>query len=580
MAVLPTVNTTETISGGAHYHELPKVPDAISRKTAKQEKDEEEIARLRSKCGDYEENISHWLFMLKAYEGGPSYAGADTLHKHRREHYSDYEQRLVRAHYQNYCQPLVDFVPEYIFSQGVEREAPASLAASFELFKDNCDRSGTSLNAFMQAVGEDARIFGMTFIHVDKLPLPADLDPATISVQQASELKLESPYLVNVRPIEVYDWTTDSLGNYIYLKRAENITRMQGKSKQLVERYTEWTVNEFEVSEIDVTDPSEPKLLPSTVNKNPWKVIPFVPAFFKRLKSNKDVGQAFLQDIAYQNNHIFNLTSLVGEFLYRQCFNILVLPTRAVVPTKEQVDGDIGTGSILEVPEQSQHKPEYLSPPADPAEFIQSEREKTISEMYRQAAQDIISDLFQKSADSQKQSFSRTIPVINKTADMLEAVERQVMSLWAKMQGKDWKEGKISYKDDYSITSLLDLLLQLSQIFNSVKLHSPTFIREEWKRVIREFDSKIPHDTLEKIFSEIDKMSDDDIKSMFAAPTDAKSAAGLPATANMVQGKAQKQLGSDKRISAATGNKASTKESAPDANRRAKGGRSAKRTTK
>jgi hypothetical protein len=146
------------------------------------------------------------------------------------------------------------------------------------------------------------------------------------------------------------------------------------------------------------------------------------------------------------------------------------------------------------------------------------------------------------------------------------------------MQGKDWKEGKISYKDDYSITSLLDLLLQLSQIFNSVKLHSPTFIREEWKRVVREFDSKLPHDSLEKIFNEIDKMSDDDIKLMFANPADQKAAAGLPATSNMVQGKAQKALGSDKRISAATGNKASTKEKAPDANRRAKGGRSAKRS--
>jgi hypothetical protein len=115
-------------------------------------------------------------------------------------------------------------------------------------------------------------------------------------------------------------------------------------------------------------------------------------------------------------------------------------------------------------------------------------------------------------------------------------------------------------------------------IFNSAKLTVPSFVREEWKRIVREFDGKIPHEQLEKIFSEIDKLSDEKIKDMFMSPADMKAAAGIPATGNMIQGKAQKTLGSDKKISAATGNKAATKEKAPDANKKAKGGRSAKRS--
>jgi hypothetical protein len=574
---LPQINVLETISPAGNHRD-PSLPQAPSDK--KRNKELQEIERLRSQCSDYSQSLAHWLFMLRGYEGGPEYVSENTLFQHRREHRTDFDQRLKRAHYQNYCQPLVDFVPEYIFSQGVEREAPASLTVQYEKFKNNCDRAGTRLDAFFQQVGEDARIFGMTFVHVDKLPL--NMDPDEISVQRASELQIEMPYLINVRPLEVPDWRTDERGNYLYLKRVQKLTRLDnGDNVVDIERFTEWKPSSFKISEVDVTDPREPHLLSQEQRPNAWGIVPFVPAYYKRKKSNKDVGQSFLQDIAYQNNHVFNLTSLIDEFLFRQCFNILALPTRSIVPTKEQVEGDIGTGSVIEIPTEAKHLPSYLTPPSEPAAFIQSERGNTIKEMYRQAAQDIMQDLFgghPRSGDSQKQSFSRTIPVINKTADMLEMVETKASQLWAKMQGKDWAGGKISYKDDYSITSLLDLLLQLTQIFSSVKLtSSPTFVREEWKRIIREFDSKLPHDKLEAIISEIDNVSDDDIKNMFMTPADVKAQMGVPSTGNLTQGQAQTQLGTDKRIGAATGSKAATKEAAPDANKRATGGRSAKR---
>jgi hypothetical protein len=248
---------------------------------------------------------------------------------------------------------------------------------------------------------------------------------------------------------------------------------------------------------------------------------------------------------------------------------------------RTSVEGEMGTSNVLEVPDDSKLMPAYISPPVAPAQFIQAERTETITQMYRTAAQDIMSELFTqqpRSADAQKQSFSRTIPVINKTADILEFGERRIMMLWARMQGESWDGGKISYKDDYSITSLLDLLLQLTQIFNSIRMPSPTFAREEWKRVVREFDGKIPHDKLEKIVNEIDKISDDDIKQLFATPADLQAQMGVPATSNLTQGKKQTQLGTDKRIGAATKSRAATKEAAPDANRRATGGRSAKKS--
>jgi hypothetical protein len=104
----------------------------------------------------------------------------------------------------------------------------------------------------------------------------------------------------------------------------------------------------------------------------------------------------------------------------------------------------------------------------------------------------------------------------------------------------------------------------------------PTFIREEWRRIINEFDGKIPPETLTKIYDEIDAMSDEELVAGYMMENDNKAIGGVPSTANLTQGANQKGK-TDRQISLATGNKASTKERNPDANRRASSGRSSKR---
>jgi hypothetical protein len=538
-----------------------------------------EIERLRSEHADYTVAKDRWWYLLRAYEGGPDYVSHDTLHKHQREHPEDYRDRLVRAVYANYCQPLVDFVPEFIYSQGVNRKAPKPLIEVFDKFKANVDRAGTAMDAFMETVAEEARIFGHTWVGIDKLPKPeADDD---ISEARAEELDIKVPYLYHVRPLEVLDWITDRFGNYIYLKRKDITWEKKGKrgGYRKIERYTEWDNENVIISRIDITEDEE-KLLPKKTQPNPWRIIPFVQFFYKRSKVNKDMGVSFLTDIAYQNNYVFNLTSLINEFLNRQCFNILAMEKDTSVPGRDRSDGRVGTSNVMFVPKGAEHMPEYITPPVDPAQFIQSERANAIKEMYRQAAQDIMAEVFSggevPSADAQKQAFSRTIPMIAKMADLMQFGETRLWSIWAQMQGKEWEGGMIAYRDDYSVTNVQDLLLQLATIFNTLKVLPPTFIREEWRRIINEFDGKIPPDTLTKILEEIEAMSDDDIVAPYMMAMDTKAAAGVPATANLTQGKAQKSLGTDRKISLKTGNKASTKEANPDANRRARSGRSAK----
>jgi hypothetical protein len=217
--------------------------------------------------------------------------------------------------------------------------------------------------------------------------------------------------------------------------------------------------------------------------------------------------------------------------------------------------------------------PQYLSPASEPSEFIQKEREAIVAEMYRTASQDIASELFagsNRSGDASRQAMGRQVPVIARQADALQQAEQQIFALWAEMQNKKW-DGKIAYKDDYSVTSMMDLILEFSSIFTSAKILSPTFVREEWKRLVREFDGKLPQDIMEKIIGEISKVSDDDIVELVKGLPD-QAAAGLPATANLSQGAAQRGR-SDKQRSLRTGDRAHTKEARRDANKQAKGAR-------
>jgi hypothetical protein len=547
------------------------------------ERDQKEIERLRSEHPDYHGKKEQWRFFLLSYEGGADYVSDNTLFRHQREHPEDYQDRLKRAYYTNYCQALVDFVPEFIYSQGVARQAPERLKPIFDNFKKNVDRSGSALDAFMESVAEEARIFGHTWVGVDLPVRPVDQDGEQLSLARAEELGLTTPYFYHVRPLEVLDWVTDQFGHYLYMKRREIYWEKAGQRKGFrhVERYTEWYEDVIVISKIDITDDSHEKLLPRVKQPNEWALIPFVQFFFKRSKFNKDFGVSFLTDLAYQNRAVFNQTSYLEEFLARQCFNVLAMEKDTKIPTRENGDQRIGTSNVIWIPREAKHPPQYVSPPVEPAAFIQEERGNTIQEMYRQAAQDILSEFFGKgsapSADAQKQAFSRTIPMIAKQADMMQSAEQSLWAVWAKLQNKKWDDGVISYRDDYGITNLQDLLLQLSTIFNNLKVLPPTFIRAEWKRIIQEFDGKLSTEDKNKAFAEIDALSDEELV-MGYKMADVKATDGVPSTANLTQGVMQKTLGTDKKIAMKTGSRAATKEANPDSQRRGTRAKAAKKT--
>jgi hypothetical protein len=461
------------------------------------------VERLRHACQTWVDHKDRWALYLSAYESGPDFAKRSNLFKHARENDEDYNDRVERVHNMNYCEPLCDFFTNFIYGESIDRHGGAN-SEFFQDFVKNVDLKGNTIDQFMREDCDDMQIFGMSYVLVDSPSIP---EPEQLSKADEIARNLR-PYWVLVKAEEIVDWVRDEFDNWLYAKRRQYVQTLGADgSPRTIERYTEFWQDKITVSEIDVTDPQKPTLLPSQTIGNSLGEVPIVISRYKRSKKEPQMGVSFLRDFAYNNREIMNLTSMLQEFLYRQAFNILARESPDTIPLKEEQDTVLGTENVVEYPRGGK-APEYITPPADPAKFIQDERSKVKAEMFLLAAQEFVNDLYnggKSSGFSQAQSFSRTVPFISARADALEKTENKLMQLTMKLIGKEW-DGKIKYKDRYEITNLTDSLTQLLMIVRDLAVGSETFVKEELKRMVREYDGKLPVELLTKIEKEIEEM--------------------------------------------------------------------------
>lgn len=466
-----------------------------------------EIKRLRAAHELYSIYADGWNLCLGAYEGGKDFCVEANLFKHQRENQEDYNDRIVRAHYINYCEPLVSFFTNFIFAETIDRNGGTE-ADWYKQFIQNVNRRGDNIDEFMRQVCDDMQIFGMTYILVDSPSLPEGVDPSLLSKADEADYDIY-PYWCLIKPVEILDWVSDDFDHYAYIKRMQpdRVVTPEGTVIS-VERYTEWYQDRIVISEIDVTKPSQPKLRPGVKTlANTLGFIPLQVVRYKRSKRYPHMGNSFLRDFAYNNREIMNYTSLLQEFLYKQCFSILAVEVQSNIPVMDQEEGVIGTSNSLSVPKGA-NMPEYITPSVEPAQFIQSERESIKSEMFKRAAQDTVSEMFngtKSSGFSQAQSFSKTVPFIASRADTLEKVESALMTMTFSRVDKTW-DGKIKYKDRYEITNISDAITQLIMLARDLQLPSPIFVKEELKRLIHEYDGKLAPEVSAQIEANIDSM--------------------------------------------------------------------------
>jgi hypothetical protein len=472
------------------------MPTTDNQKTA----EAQELKRLRSTNELYDKYKPEWDLNLAAYEGGKSVMKTEYVARHPREHVDDYNERLKRLHYHNYCERLVDYRTDFIFGETIQRDG-ADEQEWYTTFLTNVNRKGEAVEPFMREVADDKDIFGMSWVLVDAPELPEGQ-----LITQADVEKIGfRPYWVLMRPTEILDWIVDPFDKLLYVKRQQYMTTFDGGAVRSIERYTEWTETATKVTDVDVTD-TQPVVKTARTITQQLGLIPIHVFRYKRSKQDRFMAYSFLRDFALNNIEILNLTSLEQEFLYRQCFSILAQEMDTAVPLKDQQQGVLGSANMLLYPKGAK-APQYITPSADPAKYISEARQGIVAEMFRRAAQDTVNDLFggHRSGFAQSQTFSTSVPKIAASADVLERGEMRLMELTMRYLNKQWK-GSIKYKDRYEVTNLTDAITQLTSIFRDLQLPSQTFAKVELKRIVDMFDGKFTADERAEIHKEIDAL--------------------------------------------------------------------------
>jgi len=442
---------------------------------------------------EYAPEIRKADFCLSAYSGGPDFVAAGNLFRHFRENLADYDDRLSRAYYTNYCRAVVRSYLNHI-SRRVPYVATSPAAASvLAQLTSNVDRRGTTLTEFLfEQMAPLVLAMGWCGVLVDE-PRKSRA-AASLADDRAGAV---FPYLVIVTPDRIINWDIDEFGNFNWVRirqpRENNPDPFVSPDDQTQWQYLTWTRAAWFLHDADAA------LVAS--GEHSLGRVPLVIVHTERNLSREIAGVGLLNDIACINREIFNISSLIQEFLYRQCFNILAVPGRVNPSPGEGAESvALGVSNFLEYDADSSGSPSYLTPPTDPAEYLQKEREVLIAEIYRTAIIADFSDSNNRSHSGLSKEFdfhhaNRSLAKIASNWEKATARILQVAFAWLGMDA----EIVVEFNKEFNIR---DVATDLANALNARNLDlGPRAWSEVRKRVAR---TLLPG-AGEKVMAEIDR---------------------------------------------------------------------------
>jgi len=446
-----------------------------------------------SRYEGYESFCWQWGFYLDSYEGGEDYLQADYLFRHVKEDEASFDDRRTRAYYYNFCRTVVDTFVAHLFrkSPGIFRETQQS--QEWARFLADVDRRGTDMTAFMQEqVAPAVQIFGHVHVIMDKPA--ADVAVASRADEEAKGIR---PYLVVVHPENLVDFCEDVSGRLLWARvrepapvSSDPFAEAADDAAQFV--YRTWTQTGWMLHD------EQDRLIAS--GEHSLGRVPMVTVYNVTSRKYPRQGVSALADIGPINRSIFNWCSLNDEFLYRQCFNILVIPDSPMAGKRRR----LGTGNALTFPPDAAKAPHYIYPPVEPGEYLLRNVESAIEQIYRLAilqAWGGRESRLERSGVAKAYDFHMTNQNLAKKARNLEAAEEELARLWGAWQGVKAFAPRVEYPSDFSMRELSE---DLRTDFNLLKLNiSKTFNKAVKKRIASNY-RKLSDDELRRITHEID----------------------------------------------------------------------------
>ncbi|RMD50711.1 hypothetical protein D6827_03515, partial [Candidatus Parcubacteria bacterium] len=385
----------------------------------------------------YEKRIDDWRFFWLSYKGGRDYIESGYLWPHEFEKNELFNARLERAYYTNYCKPVVNLYSNYLFQQPVRRQ---NLAIADDIINNI---SGTNIKAdtFFKKLAKYAYIFGYAYVFVD-MPF---VDDSEANPSRLFDRQLR-PIARILKPSDVVDWSLKD-GNYrwILIQQLVDDDENPLMEREISEIYKLWTPDEITIFD---ENGNVMRKMP-----NPLGYIPII-SFSHTEYDDLSNTQSLIEDISHINNAIFNYSSLIDEMFFRNTFSQMIVQGDPEF-YDEQI---IGLAYAFNYPE-GVNPPQFIAPPADPAQLIEAKIENLILEIYRIAqlrARGRKETGTYKSILELSFDFHDTNTSLSISARRLEQIEKKTWSVfydWLKLSAnKDIIE--ISYPAEFDVATI------------------------------------------------------------------------------------------------------------------------------
>lgn len=453
----------------------------------------------------YTENKDRWELYRNAIDGGDSFINRDNLFSHRLEDSEDYEERLERAYFLNYCELIPNLYNDYIFKESIGRAADEDL----DEFRKNVDRKYNDISKFISKAGFFSKVYGVMHALVDAPSTKRNDAFARLTKANDSEIY---PYCTLIHPTDLTDWSLDSDGNFNWIIIKSQYYEDANPTKEREDKtlYKLITKDEWWIEDEDGNTPKFEGEDKEPNGKNELGFIPLVSLYNKSLEDDK-IGKSLLKDIVYINRIIFNWCSCIDEQIERQTFSQLVVPDDGR-RAEESESGDdplyrISTSSMWTFPSDSTHPPGFISPETSNIKVIWNLVVDHIKEIFRIAGLlGASEDMYvSRSGRAAQMGFMSVNSALANTAKLYEKFENE-LSIIAKLYVNESSIDNydyVVYPQSFDIEALVE---QLDNHFRVMERNfSPSLNKFMMKEIARRSIPLATQGVKKQVENEIDE---------------------------------------------------------------------------
>ena len=433
---------------------------------------------------DYKENVNHWEYFIRSYNGGFDYQVGQYLNRYNLELDNEFNQRLLNTPCDNHCRNIIQIYSSFLFRVKPTREfGEMQDEASLESFLKDTDLDGNNFDTVIKQAQNYASIYGHSILILDK--------PKVVSNTKADELQQDiRPYLSIVTPENILDWNykREVNGRYVldYLKVREEVDRDGGIYLRC------WYLDRVDTHYLK-NDSTESVLLDTAENQ-----IGKIPAviLYNSKSHKRGIGQSDLTDIADLQKAIYNEFSEIEQLI-----RLTNHPSLVKTPS---VNASAGAGAIIEMPEEIEPnlKPYLLQPSGQNLQSIMDSITKKVESINRIAHTGAVRTTKTQvsSGIALQTEFELLNARLSEKADNLQLAEEQLFKLYAQFQNVNF-DGEINYPESFNIRDFATDLMFYQQA-KAINVKSPTLVKEIDKEIARAVVDD--NNKLNIIFDEID----------------------------------------------------------------------------